>query len=699
MERRKEEDAFTHVDQVAFLEELYVAKCKDTREHPSREEFLRFTARMKSRASGPVCSLRNQHLGASAANTLSKFLRGRPELVKVDLYCNVIRDHGLQVISHLLQSNASIRIVNLGCNDLTDKSATYLAEVAASGHVKSMQVGTIEAALHPNKLTSATLFAISEAVIKTNTLQVLGMSGAGFTQKTLPNTPPAVLSLVRMLSRSSSLRMVRFSNCEIASPVMLDVIENGLAFNSTLQRIDFSGNGLSSAVGIRCAEYLLEPVKQIIVTEDEDTGELDEDVELTDMIPHIFYMDLSGNQFSSSVAACFSTVLLSYPFMGYLNLGNNDIGDEGARALAQMLGKNQTLVELHLSGSKITSRGGIAIAEALKTNETLTTLNLSKNKLGDEAAFAIADAITVNTAITTLLLSSSMLSNEGGIKLAEASPKCPSLITLDMSDNFFTESAGAAMERLFRENQTILKIDVSGTQINHFAFHALNEICARNAATLKQKQERPLRNQLVKSQYSVVELKRKERILEELCDEKDALQEEIDKLDEQINNLKQETEINANILTKQIQEKKQQMANDERDFEDKMKKLEEQKKEFEEKKVEITKNIEAELAAIKEMQDKTDEKKTKLATMTEEFEKMRAAKLKEIEELDAAANELLKLAQDTEALNQMEQLPEFIVFEEDNQPEVVQDESPPLATKRSRRKKTSRSRKSKTTAD
>ena len=695
MEKKKEEDAFTQVDPLAFLEELYVARCKDTLEHPSRAEFLRFQSRMKSRASGPVCSLRNQHLGVSAANTLSKFLRGRAELVKLDLYCNVIRDQGLQVISHLLQSNASIRNVNIGCNDLSDKSAQYLAEVAGSGHVLSLQVGTVDNSLHPNKLTSAALFAISEAVIKTNKLRALGMSGSGFSQRGLPNTPAPVMSMVRLFARSTSLRMTQFSNCEITSQMMMDVIDNGLAFNPTIQRIDFSGNGLSAAVGVRFAEYLLEPVKQIVLVRDVDTGEVDEDMELTDAIPHVFYMDLSGNQFTSKVAAAFATVLLSYPFLGYLNLGNNEIGDDGARSLAQMLTRNQTLVELHLSGSKITSAGGIAIAEAMKENETIATLNLSKNKLGDEAAFAIADMITVNCVLSTLILSSTMMSNEGGIKIAEASPKCPSLLTLDMSDNFFTESAGGAMEKLFRKNPTILKIDVSGTQINHLAFQALNDICARNAAALKQQEERPLRNQVVKTQYSAVELKRKEMILEQLCDEKEQLQDEIDKLEEQINTLKQETDMNANILTKQIQEKRQQMANDERDFEDKMKKLEEQKKEFEEKKVEITQNLEAELASIKDMQDKTEEKKAKLAKMTEEFEAKRAERLRQIEELDAAANELLKLAQDTEALNQLEQLPEFIVFEEDNQPEPEPAEQAPLSTKRSRRKKTSRSKKSK----
>ena len=80
------------IEQVSFLEELYVARCKDTNEAPSREEFLSFNSRLKAHSSGPICSLRNQHLGVSAANTLSKFLRNRTDLWKLDLYCNLIRD-------------------------------------------------------------------------------------------------------------------------------------------------------------------------------------------------------------------------------------------------------------------------------------------------------------------------------------------------------------------------------------------------------------------------------------------------------------------------------------------------------------------------------------------------------------------------------------------------------------------------------
>ena len=686
VERRKQEEAAVAVEQGSFLEELYVARCKDTLEQPSREDFLRFSSRLKSRASGPVCSLRNQHLGVSSSNTLSKFLRNRPELVKLDIYCNVVRDQGLQVMSHLLQSNPSIRIFNCGCNDLTDRAAQYLAEVVEVGNLTSLQIGTIEKALHPNKFTHVTLAAISEALVKSNKLMALGMNGTVLSAKPSPNMLSVEDALIQMLARSDSLLMLRLGGCEIPSPVMMEVIEDGLCFNSTLKRLDVSGNNLSPAVGVRFAEYLLEQTHAIVVPEDAEDPDDEEEVVVTEDIPHVFYMDLSKNMFDSQVARSFANTLLTYPFLGYLDLSFNELGDDGAVALAKALEENQTLVELHLSSAKITSEGGIALAEALRHNQTLTTLNISKNKLGDETAYALAEALPENTSLTTLVIASAMLSNDGGIKLAEASPKCSALTSLDMSDNFFTESAGAAMEKLFRENPTILKIDVSGTQINHFAYHALDQICQRNATMLKQREQKPLRNQLVQSQYSVCELQRKEKILQTLIEEKNGLQEQIDQLDEQIKALKQDEEINANLLTKQIQEKQQQMVNDKEDFEEKMKKLQDEMKVFEEKKAEITATLQSQLVSIQETRAKSDEKKAELAKLTEEFEADKAERLKVIQEINAAADELLRLAQDPEALAALEQPPEFLVFEDDQkEPEPEVEPSP--STKRSRRKK------------
>lgn len=693
-----ENESPANPEQVSFLEELYVARCKDTLEQPSREEFMRFSSRLKARVSGAVCSLRNQHLGVSAANTLSKFFRNRTDLIKLDLYCNLIRDHGLQVVSHFVQLCKYIKVFNIGCNDLTDKSAPQLANIISANHLRSLQLGTVEKSLHPNKFTSITLDALSEAIVKNDALMSIGLNGSSFGAKPAPTAPTSSSALIRMFSKSKSLLNIQLSNCGLISDDMMLVIENGFCFNPVLKRLDISQNNLSPNVGIRIAQYLLEPIKEMVIQPDAENPETDFDVIVTDQTPHIFYLDLSSNLFNSQVAVEFSKVLTTYPYLGYLDISNNEIGDEGAIQLAEALVNNSTLVELHLSGNGIRSQGGVALAKVLATNETLIHLNISNNKLGDETANAIAESLVQNKCLTTLNISSSMLSNAGGIKIAEATQKCPTLISLDMSDNFFTEDAGSAMEKTFRENGTILKINVSGTQINHFSFHALNEICARNAALLKQKEQKPLRNQYVKSQYSVVELQRKEAILKSLVAQKNDLKSQIDSLNETIRTLKEEEENKSKDLTKQIQEKEAQIETEAADFKAKKEKLDEELQDLTTKKEELQKALEGQQKQNADVRAKIDERKAVLKKLTDEFEANKQAKLDEIEKLTNAANELLELAKNPEALAAMEKLPDFIQFQDEpkeNLPEVQIPTDQPVSTtsRKSSKKKSAKSSK------
>jgi Ran GTPase-activating protein (RanGAP) involved in mRNA processing and transport len=463
-----------------------------------------------------------------------------------------------------------------------------------------------------------------------------------------------------MLSRATSLRMLRLSECQLTDDTMRDVIASGLRFSPRLTHLDVSSNKLDTEIGVLLSQALLKPALEWVQSENqaeyarESAGPL-----------HLFFLDLSRNLFATPVAVGFSAVLSSYPFLGYLDLSTNGIDDDGVTAIASALETNQTLVELHLAENRFTSVGGKALSQSLRVNQTLTTLNISKNNLGDDTACEIADALQRNTVLTVLLIASAWLSDQGGIRLAQASRYCPSLLTLDMSDNFFTEDAGTAMESLFAENLTILKINVSGTQINHFSFHALSEICERNAAMLKQKKQRPLRNQLIKSQYSLVELERKEAILANLVSQKNELQEEIDRLDEQIHSIKSDEHVNASMLSKQILEKRVQIKSDRVDFEEKMKKMQEDMRELDQKKTEVTSTLESQLTNIKETRAKTEERKAVLNKMTNEFETQKAKILQEIHEINSAADELLQLSQDPDALAAMDELPEFLAFAEE----------------------------------
>ena len=678
-----------------FLEELYVARCTDTRETPSREEFMRFSSRLKDKVSGSFVNLRNQQLGISASTTLAKSLRPKQDLFKLDLSQNLIRDHGFQTVSHFVSLNKAIKVFNIGNNDLSDQSAPNFNSLILANHLRSLQIGNIDNSLHLNRFTSITVDAIADALLKTNSLQALSINGTKLDAKASSTAPVPEISLIKLIQGTKSLINLSMDNCHIPNDVFMNVIENGLCVNSSIQRLTISHNKFSPVIGARLAQYLLQKTKEIIVKQEEEGEEPEIEVVETDRYPHLFYLDASYNLFNAQTATAFANILTVYDYLAYLDLSFNDIGDEGALEFAKALPQNQTLVEIHLAGNNITSIGGIAIAKALIGHQTITHFDISKNKLGDDTAVAIANLLENNECLITLNVSTSMFSNKGGVKIAQATVKCPTLLYLDMSDNFFTEESGPSFEKVFRENGMLLKINVSGTQINHFSLKGLNEITDRNLMLLKQRQQKPLRNQYVKSQYSIVELHRKENILSELLDQKNELQLQIDQLKETIKTLKDEEESKSKDLSKQIQEKKQQIETEATQFAQKKEKLEEELKELNEKKDDLQLAIDHQNKQNAELRAKIDEKKKILKKMTDEFEENKAKKEEEVKNIMKAADELMNLAKDPEALAALEKLPEFLVFEEDAERQLTTTVPQPASTAASKKTKKSGKKRSK----
>jgi len=631
-----------------FLEELYVSKCKDTLEKPMREEFLRFNSRLKSKVTGPSCVMRNQHFGVSASNTLSKYFRNRDDLIKLDLYCNSVKDQGFHVLSHFVQLNKNIKVFNIGCNDLTDKSAPQILGLIESNHVTSIQLGVLGKPIHPNNITPLTLFVISDILQKPNCLKSLGLSGSSFEKIPAPHVPFAEVSLAKIIKENKQLLHLAINRCGFDNERFLSFISDGLKNNSTLKRLSISGNNLQPDVGVKIAEYLNEPVM--------NTSE--------HAYPRLFYIDMSNNCFNSEVAVLLSSALSTHHCLGYLDLSMNIIEDEGALAIANSLSTNTSLVELHLSDCKLSQKSGVMIAKALLTNCTLISVNLSKNKLGDETALAFSETLKKNSSMTNLNLASISMTSNGGIQLSMAADFCESLVSIDMSDNFFSEETGRIMEKIYKKNKNILKINVSGTQINHFSYQALNEICARNMAIIKKEEKRPLRSKFLKLKFIKTELDIKNRILRELSDKTRQLQLQIDEINSEIRVNQNDEDSTKNILTKNIVEREQFIELEKHEFKEKKQKLETMLSEQKAKKESLKSLLESQQRSTADTRIKIEEKKAILQKTIDDFEHERQLRNKEIEVLSKAADELFELSNNPEELSRFDELPQFITIED-----------------------------------
>jgi hypothetical protein len=120
-----------------------------------------------------------------------------------------------------------------------------------------------------------------------------------------------------------------------------------------------------------------------------------------------------------------------------------------------------------------------------------------------------------------------------------------------------------------------------------------------------------------------------------------------------------------------------------------MRKLQEDLRAMDQKKEEMTATLESQLLSIKQTRAKTDQGKEFFSRLSAEWEAEKAIKMKEINDINAAADKLLKLARDDAAIAAMEQLPEFLSFEDIKivEPELFEPIPEPQVPKDGKRKR------------
>lgn len=633
-------------EETDFLEELYVARCKDSQDEPSFEEFHRFQRKLQNKIGIGKCVLRFQRFGPTAANVLSKYLRNRVDIRKLDIYGNQIKDTGLHMICHLLRLNSSIKMINLGSNDLDDKSVFNLVDIIKNSQINSLQIGTTESSIYENSFTCTTLNLLAQTISEGDHLNCLSINSSKLGPPPDNNIPNEAFQT--LFSKCPTLRTLKICHCNVPSSSILFAIQNGFFQTSNLKRLEASHNRFSVEVGIAFSSAIK--------------------YQLEHHLSHLFYLDLSYNKFDSSVGFEFSKILKLTNFLGYLDLSGNSLEDFGAISMSKSLAENNSLVELHLASNKITDVGATQIFQALKNNSVLTTLNLSKNKLGTKVAGPISLFLQANHFIIDLRLASSMIDDQAGLQIAQATLLCPTLARLDLSNNFFTEKAGLEFEKIFSRNYQILKVDVSGTQIHHFILQSLSGLCRRNYQKVIEERNRPFQVQLAKSEVSSGELEIKKRILDQLENQYQTLDENLSQCEIKLEDIKTDEDITVIQIKKLIKEQEKEISDaklsrqlkiesqeeNQRKFELQAQKLKDQIASFERKSVDIKKRL--------------DERKLVLQQKEAEVSASRNEILGEINKIRDGIDEITKINKDPNLLNEMTALPEFLPIQS---PQIV----------------------------
>ena len=393
-------------------------------------------------------------------------------LQKLDISDNEISDDGAAALSKYLESSTSLRELDISWNDITYKGANTIAEALKNN--KTLQKLDISG----NKIFDDVIITFSECLKNNITLMELSMSKTNITIKG-----------TCALQVNSTLKKLDISGNEICDNGAI-ALSKYLECSTSLRELDVSGNNIT----YKGANAIAEALKGNKTLQK---------------------LDISGNRISDDVIITFSESLKYNTTLMELSISRTNITTKG-NCVLQI---NSTLKKLDISDNDICDDGAITLSECLKTNVELIELDISWNKIGCKGASAIAKAIQVNIAcnkrsnskitsfseclkgnqhknsrnsvkevkqikgLQKLNVSGNKISNDGGIAFGECLKTNASLIEFDISNNKIACKGASVIARALQENTTLRMLNILLNNITADGVIAFSE-CLKTNKTL-----------------------------------------------------------------------------------------------------------------------------------------------------------------------------------------------------------------------
>jgi len=435
--------------------QLFVGWIRDTGEPPSRDAFVRLRKAIEQQCTPTAFVLRSQRLGVYSAAILAQALARLP-IDTVDLYGNLLRDHGVQALAPFLRESKTLTSIDLGANDLGPLAAVYLSALLPSFRkLKVLRLGSEDGASHPNRIDGEAARVLFEAVGRARGLTSLDLSinpiGA--------NGPAAFSALAEAIEKHGGLSVLRMGGTAMGTPSAVALV-SAAAAGATVTHLDLHRNALTPPVGAALADWLADPrcsLRTLVLAHNPGLGH-----------------------------AGLAPVLRSLPNaqdLRILNIAATGLTDDGAPLLAEALGAVMVaLARLDLGHNGLTGAGVGILCEALGRNTALTALGLAANALQDDGALALAAALEVHPALRLLDAASAQIGDKGAVALAVALASNTVLRTLRLGDNFLTDPGGEAVADLVAANRCLTGLDLRGNQVLHATQLRLGKVLRRNRA-------------------------------------------------------------------------------------------------------------------------------------------------------------------------------------------------------------------------
>ena len=458
-----------------------------------------------------LTSLKEFHLSRcnDPAKTIAEAIKCNTSLRKLSISDSTISEDNMEsVISNCLKHNNTLQeliMVNIG---MTDKGASLIAE----GILFNTTLLILD--ISKNKLTDLGIFAISDSLKHTKSLQELKMlqnhkitiAGIKYLAECIKTN--TTLVKVEMISEfwrpclcdlgfhDFDFHEFGFLHSRLRNPNCLSVKELSkyyqnddvskkflvvLELNQLLPKaIIINANILDDRVA-NCLQNNKVLQEFILLHCNMVSSEIIEKIKKevpynshNDFVKDVIrrYTDsVISNRLSKMVEAFKGTTTLQT-----LAVTRCGIQDEGAAVISDYIMHNTTIRKLDLSHNFITCKGAIKIFKAVKVSQVMQTLDISSNEISYDGALAIRDCLNQNTSLQSLNIAHNELHN-GIIAISDCLNSSAKLRELCLTANYINdESANKLAADIIRANSSIHTLAIGhtpaiGVSSDHYSFN------------------------------------------------------------------------------------------------------------------------------------------------------------------------------------------------------------------------------------
>ncbi|XP_027360416.1 NLR family CARD domain-containing protein 3 isoform X4 [Abrus precatorius] len=363
-------------------------------ERQSKQKLNEFARELRS---FPSIDMSGRNFGDEGLFFLAESLAFNQIAEEVSFAANGITTAGLKAFDGVLQTNTTLKTLDLSGNLVGDEGAKCLCDILVNNSsIEKLQLNSAD----------------------------LGDEGAK--------------AIAEMLKKNSSLRVLELNN-NLIEYSGFSSLAGALLEHNTIRNIHLNGN-YGGALGANALAKALESNKSLRELHLHGNSIGDEGIRslMTGLSLHkgkLTLLDISNNSLTSKGALHVAEYIRKSRSLLWLNLYMNDIGDEGAEKIADALKENRSITTLDLGGNNIHVDGVSAIAKVLKDNLVITTLELSYNPIGPDGAKALAEILKFHGNIKTLKLGWCQIGAKGAEFIADALKYNTTISILDLRAN------------------------------------------------------------------------------------------------------------------------------------------------------------------------------------------------------------------------------------------------------------------------